>query len=92
MLEGITDLIDNGTVKLCLFTAHEELHLLVKLLGKISDHTRESVNNTLDRYHPDLHNRLMDVGSDTLKVFNLITEARILLVTNKVCGCPGSVS
>ena len=81
MLQRVTDLIDYGTVKFCIFTCHVQFHLLVQLSGKITDHTREFCNYTLDWHHPDFHHGLMKIGRDTLQIFNLLMEGLVLEIS-----------
>ena len=54
-----------------------KLHLLIKLLGQVSYHTREFVNNALDRNHSKLHNRFMQVCRNAFKVFYLLIKSRM---------------
>ena len=66
MHQWITNLIDNRTVKFGILTSHDQLHLLVELLGEITDHTWEPVHYALDWNHSNLHNRFMQIRCDTL--------------------------
>ena len=74
MHKRIAYLVNHGTVKLCLFTAHIELHGLVKLLGDIADHSRELAHNALDGDHSYLHDRFVKVGGHALQIFYLLVH------------------
>ena len=72
MLQRITDFIHDGSVKLCILTGDDQFHLLIESLGKIPDHARELIDAVFNRNHSNLHNRLMKICSDPLKVFYLL--------------------
>ena len=55
MLQRIADLIDYGSIQLCLFTGHVKFHWLVEFTAQITDHTRELVDNALDWNHSHFH-------------------------------------
>ena len=81
MLQRISDLVNNGTVKLCIFTSHVKFHLLIELSWKITDHTREFIYNALDWNHSNFHNWLMQICSDALQILDLLMVGLVLEIT-----------
>ena len=51
-----------------------QFHLLAELLGKISDHTRELLNGTLNGNHSNLHDGLVQICRNALKIFDLLVK------------------
>ena len=74
----ITDFINNGSVKFCLFTCHVKFHFLVKFFTEISYHSWKSVYNCLNRNHSYIHDRFMKVGCNSFKIFYLFINTLVL--------------
>ena len=75
MHQRIPDLIHHSTIQLCFLTCHVQFHLLIQLLGQLTDHSRELADYAFNGNHPDLHDRLMQVRGYTLQIFNLLIKA-----------------
>ena len=74
MHQRISDLIYHSSVKLGLFTGHDQLHFLIQLLVQIADHLREFLYDSLDRNHSYLHNRFMQVCCHAFQIFDLLIK------------------
>ena len=78
MHQRISDLVYYGTIQFGLFTTHIQFHLLVQLLGQITDHSGELHNNALNRYHSYLHYRFMKVRGYVFQILDLLIECGII--------------
>ena len=74
MHDRITDLVDNGTVKLRLLALDGEVDLLTQFLRYVAHHAREAVEHGTDGNHANLHNDVLQITRHTIHLFECLHE------------------
>ena len=83
MHDRITDLVDNGTVKLSLLTLDREVDVLAKFLRYITHHAWEAIEHSTDWNHADLHDNVLQIASDTIHLLESLHKvAQAMCLTN----------
>ncbi len=62
MDQGIGNLIYNGTIQFSHFTEYLEVNAFSAGLGKIPDHTGESIKDLFEGNHPQTHGCILQLG------------------------------
>ena len=76
MNQWITDFINNGTVKFCLFTFNRQIDFLVQVLRQITNHAREAIEYLPNRNHSHLHDNRLQIGCHTIHLLNCLYQFR----------------
>ena len=74
MHDRIADLVDNGTVKLCLLALDGEVDLLAQFLRYVAHHARETVEHGTDRNHANLHDDVLQIARHAIHLFEGLHE------------------